>query len=343
MKMKSNFFGNSVKLALATLAVCGTMFTSCYESDDADKINIPGTEIELDDPRYYVAGTISDASTGQAIKATVTVGSEAVGEVSSFMKEVSFTSNEITVTATAAGYAKVEKKVRLAQASAGATYVADASIAMVTLENAANAIDVQEAAEVKAGKDDVKIEGATDATKTAMKTVNNEITAIAITASENVAYDGYVLANQAATFNDGKAPYVSLPGNIGYINYDGFKIIGDITAEALTRADVTEDEKDIFRRAIGIELNKPFVTEFIQRVNTYAVPAFGAYFLKGFKTTYKMVTTEYTGKFNGKKFKAIITYMESVILYPVYIDPDTHDTHDGHGKNPNAGGGSASY
>ena len=36
MKMKSKFFGNGAKLALAVLAVCGTLFTSCYEKAEVD-------------------------------------------------------------------------------------------------------------------------------------------------------------------------------------------------------------------------------------------------------------------------------------------------------------------
>ena len=35
--MKSKFFGNGAKLALAVLAVCGTLFTSCYEKAEVDQ------------------------------------------------------------------------------------------------------------------------------------------------------------------------------------------------------------------------------------------------------------------------------------------------------------------
>ena len=35
--MKSKFFGNVAKLALAVLAVCGTLFTSCYEKAEVDQ------------------------------------------------------------------------------------------------------------------------------------------------------------------------------------------------------------------------------------------------------------------------------------------------------------------
>ena len=41
MKMKSKFFGNGAKLALAVLAVCGTLFTSCYEKAEVDEATKP--------------------------------------------------------------------------------------------------------------------------------------------------------------------------------------------------------------------------------------------------------------------------------------------------------------
>ena len=41
MKMKSKLFGNGAKLALAVLAVCGTLFTSCYEKAEVDQATKP--------------------------------------------------------------------------------------------------------------------------------------------------------------------------------------------------------------------------------------------------------------------------------------------------------------
>ena len=61
MKMKSKFFGNGAKLALAVLAVCGTLFTSCYEKAEVDEATKPAPA------KYYIAGTITDATTGQVL------------------------------------------------------------------------------------------------------------------------------------------------------------------------------------------------------------------------------------------------------------------------------------
>ena len=57
--MKSKFFGNGAKLALAVLAVCGTLFTSCYEKAEVDEATKPAPA------KYYIAGTITDATTGR--------------------------------------------------------------------------------------------------------------------------------------------------------------------------------------------------------------------------------------------------------------------------------------
>ncbi|WP_239059602.1 carboxypeptidase-like regulatory domain-containing protein [Bacteroides sp. 224] len=69
--MKSKLFGFNAKLALALLAISGTMFTSCYESDKED-VYIP-KPTELPEPVYTIAGTVTDLITGKGIaEATVT-------------------------------------------------------------------------------------------------------------------------------------------------------------------------------------------------------------------------------------------------------------------------------
>lgn len=73
MKMKSKFFGFTAKLAMAILAV-GTMFTSCYDSENGD-VTKPYV---APDPVYLISGTITDVETGAAITdATITVNGTA--------------------------------------------------------------------------------------------------------------------------------------------------------------------------------------------------------------------------------------------------------------------------
>lgn len=73
MKMKSKFFGFTAKLAMAILAV-GTMFTSCYDSENGD-VSKP---YKAPDAVYTFVVTVSNGITGKPVEgATVTAGSTA--------------------------------------------------------------------------------------------------------------------------------------------------------------------------------------------------------------------------------------------------------------------------
>ena len=63
MKMKSKFFGLNAKLALAVLAV-GTMFTSCYDSENGD-VTQP---YQAPNPIYTFTGTVINDVTGAPVE-----------------------------------------------------------------------------------------------------------------------------------------------------------------------------------------------------------------------------------------------------------------------------------
>ena len=103
MKMKSKFFGNGAKLALAVLAVCGTLFTSCYEKAEVDQATKPA------EAKYYIAGTITDATTGQELTtAKVTLGDKSV--TSSFNEQVNYKAEGYALVVSADGYYPVKRK-----------------------------------------------------------------------------------------------------------------------------------------------------------------------------------------------------------------------------------------
>ena len=129
MKMKSKFFGNGAKLALAVLAVCGTLFTSCYEKAEVDEATKPAPA------KYYIAGTITDATTGQVLTtAKVTLGGESVG--ATFNKEVTYKAEGYSLEVSATGYYSVTRQVYLNQVSDGQTSVATVDVALVSVEAA---------------------------------------------------------------------------------------------------------------------------------------------------------------------------------------------------------------
>ena len=91
--MKKSFFGFSAKVAMAVLAVCSFVLTSCYE-----KSPIAKTPSE-----YHVVGSVYDAETGKVISdAKVTLDGQSVS--STFNIKLSGYVSSVTVAATAEGY-----------------------------------------------------------------------------------------------------------------------------------------------------------------------------------------------------------------------------------------------
>lgn len=125
--MKSKFFGLNAKLALAVLAV-GTMFTSCYDSENGDVVK----PYEPADPVYYVAGTITDVETGEPLNAQVTVNGVAA-TITDGNYSASGQVGENTVSVTMAGYNNdqpVERKVNIEAVAAGQSYTAVVNVAL---------------------------------------------------------------------------------------------------------------------------------------------------------------------------------------------------------------------
>lgn len=88
--MKSNFFGVTAKLAIAILAV-GTMFTSCYDSENGD-VSKP---YKAPDAVYTFVVTVTNGITGNPVTgATVTAGSNACAGVGNGVYQVVVTNDQ---------------------------------------------------------------------------------------------------------------------------------------------------------------------------------------------------------------------------------------------------------
>ena len=102
--MKKSFFGFSAKVAMAVLAVCSFVLTSCYEKSPVAK-----TPTE-----YHVIGSVYDAVTGDVISgANVTLDGKSVS--STFNVKLSGYVPSVTVTATAEGYMPGARTVTIAK------------------------------------------------------------------------------------------------------------------------------------------------------------------------------------------------------------------------------------
>lgn len=106
MQMKKSLFGFTAKVAMAVLAVCSFVLTSCYEK----------TPIAMTPSEYYVVGTVYayDAETeGYTVLsgASVTLDGKAVSNP--FNEKLGGYASEVTVMATAEGYkpGKITKKI----------------------------------------------------------------------------------------------------------------------------------------------------------------------------------------------------------------------------------------
>ena len=63
MKMKSKLFGFGAKSALYLLAICGALFTSCYEKEEID-VTPP---VVLPDAAYVIVGNVYFAKKGEPV------------------------------------------------------------------------------------------------------------------------------------------------------------------------------------------------------------------------------------------------------------------------------------
>ena len=124
--MKKSFFGFGAKVAMAVLAVCSFVLTSCYEKQ---------APVKEEAPVYYVVGTVYDATTSSVIAdANVTVNGAAVT-----LSNGSFTSKiagpgAVAVAAEAEGYVAVSRTVQVVAVGNNQTSVTTADLAMVPVE-----------------------------------------------------------------------------------------------------------------------------------------------------------------------------------------------------------------
>lgn len=123
MKMKSKFFGFTAKLAMAILAV-GTMFTSCYDSENGD-VSKP---YKAPDAVYTFVVTVSNGITGKPVEgATVTADSTACAGVGNGVYQAVVT-NDQTGT-------KMPSTVTVSVAAGSDYEAATATVNVATIEN----------------------------------------------------------------------------------------------------------------------------------------------------------------------------------------------------------------
>ncbi|MEG1563587.1 MAG: hypothetical protein RR365_07645 [Bacteroides sp.] len=326
--MRSNFLGLNAKLALAMLAVCGTVFTSCYEKEEIDVV----TPKPLPAAKYFVAGSIYDAATNAAItptKITVTGAKTSPAAASSFKVEAEANAT-VTITVEKNGYYTATRTVAVGEAAPGTTNIVNAGIAMTGLstEITKPSADAKPAPDQTFDKDALTNLGIPNTGKPA-KFVSGEATVIAT----------YAQKLPVLMIGD----WVSVPYTCVK---DGF-IITNVTKSASTRGFSGIDDLviDFLGRAIAqytdmTYLGKSFTAK-TEEALVYQEAAKTVISLN-VTTKYALHTIEYS--FNSEKYQ--VDYMTPLNHYLSlgYDTHDSHDSHDGHDVHgsTNAGGGSGS-
>ena len=298
--MKSIFSGVSAKLALAVLAV-GTMFTSCYDSENGDVTVPPMPE----KPQYIVTGYVTDYETGMPIEgATVTVGS----------KTATTTGGAYTLELT-----EVTSETPLAVSIAATDYLTVSRSLIVTPITSGVALYTVDAALMKeAALPGIKVD-----------VLDNKSASAKLSAEDNVALD---------LVNDTDEP---VPANVTFANLQaGAAFVSDYTpADTKAASDDPKTAFVEYCKAyLGVDPSAGFTTTSKQfnftiaaqssvksaTINTYGVTERYTFTLNGEEYSYVI------NRISGYSF------VPEVVLNEIYHG---HGHGHGHGGELNAGGG----
>ncbi|WP_321330919.1 DUF3869 domain-containing protein [uncultured Bacteroides sp.] len=317
MKMKSNVFGFSAKIALSVLAVCGTMFTSCYEKEDVD--------VNTTEPipaAYYVVGSITDGSNGQPITtAVVTIDGVSVTLNNGAFSQKTTASGAHTVAVTAEGYYDMTKTVYCVEVADGQTSVAVADIALFTPGSQAS--DPIEDPTIPSTSD---IEAVKSVISEAFTPTANPSGAVAGTSTTTVNDDGTVAIATPYTLDNSSTDAIE----VSYVYNEGFELANEPATRAVSA-------RDQFIANVAKQLNKSYgLTKVTKKTTLYE----GGNSIIGYTVIYTIAIEEYIFYISGANWAGMATWQSNVQISAITDTHDSHDSHDGHGGSTNAGGGS---
>lgn len=354
MKTKSKALNLSAKLvALAFIMVCSNLLVSCYEKSELDLDTTQPAAI------YYIAGVVTDYNYGGVLKGvTVKVGDQTAttgnyGEFSIRLGDITPAAEGYAVTYSLDGYDTATNVVYITAVAEGLSSITTANVALRVsgtatenpaappVEGADTSVDKAEIEAVSA-----EIEELIALTEEAKEEMANEIAALLgastvgeITVGEietTIEEDGSVLASTPVSFeNPVIVPTMTYP----YTITSGFEVVGDIesVAKPVTRAVITDGTAIAnFKKSVASELNMSEGFKAVAETVTLSVPT--GYGVMGYKIIKKFVTKRHTYLINGEYLSGMATTEESTKIEPQY---DSHNSHDAHGSNPNAGGGAS--
>lgn len=308
MKMKSKLFGLGAKSALYLLAICGALFTSCYEKEEID-VTPP---VVLPDAAYVIVGNVYFAKNGEPVaNKTITIdgGTIQTDSNGAFIKE-GLTAGQHVVTVDLDGYAKVARTVYLVAVQKGQTSLANVEVVLYDVNDVA----------------DSQPEQTTPGTPAQAEEVKGAVTSLVPDAAVTVNTDGNIVATESNSVSvaTGESATVNIKVFTGFNSN-----ITPATTKALTPGEIwLASASKYLNRTYGLQV----------KLISYIIPGVSGKTITGFKQR-SVLTTE-TLTFNG--LTGTVIYQgtaNSYVIEPVYESHDSHDSHDGHGGSSNAGGG----
>ena len=319
MKMKSKFFGLNAKLALAVLAV-GTMFTSCYDSENGD-VTKPYV---APDAVYSFQGVVTNNITGEGVEGAT----------------IAFT-GAVTGTATTDAWGNYELTVTQKDGVAGIVNMAvsgadfDATTATVEIEKIGNGQSIVYFKNIVVNYTSYLPEGVK------INTSTNSSSTEQIIQGEDAEGEGYI--PDLDVINNTEEPIIvtyNFTVKTGSrISEDLRDVMGAGVIGADTRAafdDAKADIKAWIVNDLGMEPTAEFGTRLYQA--SFTIPALQA--LKYVSVSYTIENKNYNYSYGAESGRVVTQTVLSVMFNANMVSVGHYHGHGhGHGNGENAGGG----
>lgn len=317
--MKSKFFGLNAKLALAVLAV-GTMFTSCYDSENGD-VTKPYV---APDAVYSFQGVVTNNITGEGVEGAT----------------IAFT-GAVTGTATTDAWGNYELTVTQKDGVAGTVNMAvsgadfEATTATVEIEKIGNGQSIVYFKNIVVNYTSYLPEGVK------INTSNNSSSTEQIIQGEDAEGEGYI--PDLDVINNTEEPIIvtyNFTVKTGSrISEDLRDVMGAGVIGTDTRAafdDAKADIKAWIVNDLGMEPTAEFGTRLYQA--SFTIPALQA--LKYVSVSYTIENQNYNYSYGAESGRVVTQTVLSVMFNANMVSVGHYHGHGhGHGNGENAGGG----
>lgn len=319
MKMKSKFFGLNAKLALAVLAV-GTMFTSCYDSENGDVAK----PYVAPDAVYSFQGVVTNNITGEGVEgATIAF----TGAVTGTATTDAWGNYELTVTQNGGVAGTVNMAV------SGADF--EATTATVEIEKIGNGQSIVYFKNIVVNYTSYLPEGVK------INTSNNSSSTEQIIQGEDAEGEGYI--PELDVINNTNEPMIVtynfevMSGS--RISEDLENVMGAGVIGADTRVVPDEAKADIkawIVNDLGMVPTAEFGTRLYQA--SFTIPALQA--LKYVSVSYTIENQNYNYSYGTESGRVVTQTVLSVMFNANMVSVGHYHGHGhGHGNGENAGGG----